>query len=134
MPRRKPAAAKPRAPAAKKAARPRALPPLEKITDPRDLAEALRQAGAKKTKEVAAKAADASARQAGRRGQASQAAVGPAQARQERCGRRRRPAGQTDRRGFMISSLFISWIVVGWTAFTAGCVALTGMLRPVHVP
>jgi cytochrome b6-f complex iron-sulfur subunit len=53
----KPAAAKPAAaaPAAKGAGR--VLPPLEKITDPHDLAEAARQAGAKKAKELAALAA-----------------------------------------------------------------------------
>ena len=28
----------------------------------------------------------------------------------------------------MVGSLFISWVAVGWTAFTAGCVAFTGML------
>ncbi|HWT81626.1 MAG TPA: ubiquinol-cytochrome c reductase iron-sulfur subunit, partial [Candidatus Methylomirabilis sp.] len=38
------------------------------------------------------------------------------------------PAGRTDRRGFMVGSLFISWVAVGWTAFTAGCVAFTGMM------
>ena len=27
----------------------------------------------------------------------------------------------------MVGSLFVSWVAAGWTAFTAGCVALTGM-------
>jgi cytochrome b6-f complex iron-sulfur subunit len=128
-PTAKPAAPKTAAaPAAKTAGATRVLPPLEKITDPRDLAEALRQAGAKKTKEAAAKAADAApvkpavaAKPAPAKPQsvlpkpAKNAAAAPA------------PAGQADRRGFMIGSLFISWVVAGWTAFTAGCVALTAM-------
>jgi cytochrome b6-f complex iron-sulfur subunit len=45
-----------------KAAAARELPPLDKITDPRDLAEALRRAGAEKDKE--AKAAEAAAKAA----------------------------------------------------------------------
>jgi len=131
-PTAQPAAAKPAAaPAAKAAGGTRVLPPLEKITDPRDLAEALRQAGAKKTKEVAAaaKAADlapakpvAAAKPAPAKPQsvlpkpAKGVAAAPA------------PAGQSDRRGFILGSLFVSWIAVGWTAFTAGCLAFTGML------
>ena len=120
------------APAAKTAGATRVLPPLEKITDPRDLAEALRQAGAKKTKAAAAKAADAApakpavaAKPAAAKPQsvlpkpAKNVAAAPAPP---------SPAGQTDRRGFMIGSLFISWVAVGWTAFTAGCVAFTGMM------
>ena len=117
------------APAAKKAGDTRSLPPLEKITDPRDLAEALRQAGAKKTKEVAAKAADAAPpKPAVAAKPAKPQSVLPKPAKNVAAASASAPAGQTDRRGFMISSLFISWIVVGWTAFTAGCVALTGML------
>ena len=34
----------------------------------------------------------------------------------------------------MIGSLFVSWIAVAWTSFTAGVVAFTGMMRPLHVP
>ncbi|MGO9809281.1 MAG: ubiquinol-cytochrome c reductase iron-sulfur subunit [Isosphaeraceae bacterium] len=121
------------APAAKTAGATRVLPPLEKITDPRDLAEALRQAGAKRTKEAAAKAADAApvkpavaAKPAAAKPQsvlpkpAKNVAAAPAPA--------SAPAGPTGRRGFMIGSLFISWVAVGWTAFTAGCVAFTGMM------
>ena len=133
-PTAKPAAPKTAAaPAAKTAGATRVLPPLEKITDPRDLAEALRQAGAKKTKEAAAKAADAApakpavaAKPAAAKPQsvlpkpAKNVAAAPAST--------PAPAGQTDRRGFMIGSLFISWVAVGWTAFTAGCVAFTGMM------
>ncbi len=117
------------APAAKTAGATRVLPPLEKITDPRDLAEALRQAGAKKTKEAAAKAADAAPAKpavAAKPAAAKPQSVLPKPAKNVAAAPA--PAGQTDRRGFMIGSLFISWVAVGWTAFTAGCVAFTGMM------
>ena len=118
------------APAAKTAGATRVLPPLEKITDPRDLAEALRQAGAKKTKEVAAKAAAAApAKPAGaaKPAAAKPQSVLPKPAKNVAAAPAPAPAGQADRRGFMIGSLFISWVAAGWTAFTAGCVAFTGM-------
>ncbi len=126
----KPAAAKAAAPAAKPAGAARVLPPLDKITDPRDLAEALRQAGAKKAKEVAAAAKAAAATPA-----KPAAAAKPAPAKPQSVlpkpakgvAAATASAGQTDRRGFMVGSLFISWVAAGWTAFTAGCVALTGM-------
>ncbi|MGZ3384678.1 MAG: QcrA and Rieske domain-containing protein [Isosphaeraceae bacterium] len=126
-PTAKPAAPKTAAaPAAKTAGATRVLPPLEKITDPRDLAEALRQAGAKKTKEAAAKAADAAPAKpaVAAKPAAKPQSVLPKPAKNVAAA----PAGQTDRRGFMIGSLFISWVAVGWTAFTAGCVAFTGMM------
>ncbi len=131
-PTAQPAAAKTTAaPAAKAAAATRVLPPLEKITDPRDLAEALRQAGAKKTKEVAAAAkavavAPTKPAVAAKSAPAKPQSVLPKPAKSVASAPA--PAGQSDRRGFMIGSLFISWIAVGWTAFTAGCVAFTGML------
>lgn len=130
-PTAKPAAPKAAAPAAKTAGATRVLPPLEKITDPRDLAEALRQAGAKKTKEVAARAADAAPAKpavAAKPAPAKPQSVLPKPAKNVAAASASAPAGQTDRRGFMIGSLFISWVAVGWTAFTAGCVAFTGML------
>ena len=132
-PTAKPAAPKTAAaPAAKTAGAMRVLPPLEKITDPRDLAEALRQAGAKKTKEVAAKAKAADAAPAKPAVAAKPAAakpqsVLPKPAKNVAAAPAPAPASQADRRGFMIGSLFISWVAAGWTAFTAGCVAFTGM-------
>jgi len=130
-PTAKPAAPKTAAaPAAKTAGATRVLPPLEKITDPRDLAEALRQAGAKKTKEVAAKAKAADAAPAKPAVAAKPAAAKPQSVLPKpakNAAAAPAPAGQTGRRGFMIGSLFISWVVAGWTAFTAGCVALTAM-------
>ncbi len=124
----RPAAKAAAAPAAKTAGAARVLPPLDKITDPRDLAEALRQAGAKKAKEVAAKAAEgAPARPAvaAKPAAAKPQSVLPKPAKGVAAAA---TAGQTDRRGFMVGGLFISWVVAGWTAFTAGCVAFTGML------
>ena len=126
----KPAAAKPAAAAAAKTAgAARVLPPLEKISDPRDLAEALRQAGAKKTKETAAKVAasvPAKPAAATKSAPAKPQSVLPKPSKGVAAAAT--PAGQTDRRGFMIGSIFISWAVLGWSAFTAGCVAFTGML------
>ncbi len=135
-PTAKPAAAKTAAaPAAKAAGVTRVLPALEKITDPRDLAEALRQAGAKKTKEVeaAAKAANAAAAKpavAAKPAAAKPQSVLPKPAKKVAAAAAPAPApaGRSDRRGFILGSLFLSWVAVGWTAFTAGCVAFTGML------
>ena len=122
-----PRPAPPRAPAAKAGAA-RTLPPLEKISDPRDLAEALRQAGAKKAKEVAAKAAAAAPAKAaaapGKAGPPKPQTVLPKPGKNVAAAA---PAGETDRRGFMIGSVFVSWIAVAWSTFTAGCAALTVM-------
>jgi cytochrome b6-f complex iron-sulfur subunit len=125
----KPAAAKTAAAAPKAAGAARVLPALDKITDPRDLAEALRQAGAKKAKEAAAKAAEAAPRKAPTKSAPPKPqTVLPKPTKSVAGAAAPAAAGQTDRRGFMLGSLFISWVAVGWTAFTAGCVALTGML------
>jgi cytochrome b6-f complex iron-sulfur subunit len=124
-------------PAARSAGAARVLPPLEKITDPRDLAEALRQAGAKKSKEVAAQAA---ASAPPKPATATKPAVVKPQTvmpKPDKAVATAPPSvpeaasaapGPTHRRGFMIGSLFISWVAVGWTAFAAGCVAFTGMM------
>jgi cytochrome b6-f complex iron-sulfur subunit len=125
----KPAAAKPAAPAAKAAGATRTLPPLEKITDPRDLAEALRQAGAKKAKELAAKpklepAAAKSAAAAVKPAPAKPQTVLPKPVKQVAA---QTSGPQTDRRGFMIGGFFVSWLAVAWTSFTAGLAAFTAM-------
>ena len=88
----KPAAAKPAAAAAAKTAGARVLPPLEKMTDPKDLAEAARQAAAKKAKELAAKRPRPLPRQGrpgqGRPGQAAdRSAQADPRARRRRCDR-----------------------------------------------
>ena len=131
----KPAAGKPAAGAAaasKPAGAARTLPPLEKMSDPRDLAEALRQTGAKKNKEVAAKVAAATP---GKPAAAVKAA--PKDAKPQTVPPRpskssstaaAAAAAQAERRGFMIGSLFISFIVLGWTSFVAANVAFAAML------
>jgi len=139
-----PAAARPTAAtagaAAAKAAAPRALPPLEKITDPKDLAEALRQSGAKKAKETAAAAASKGAEAAG-------ATPAKAASAAKAAGREKDAKPQTvlpkpkkgtaaataagaatSRRGFMLGPLFISWVLLGWASFVAGCSLFTLML------
>src|SRR5262249_51448953 len=123
----KPAAAKPAAAKAAPAAAPkRELPPLDKITDPRDLAEALRPTGAKKDQEIAAaaKAKEAPAKPAKekekkpdsvlpRPAKGAAGATTPAAAES--------PALQARRRSFLYSSAALLW--VAWGSFTAGMVA-----------
>src|SRR5207248_11048204 len=102
------------------------LPPLEEMSDPRDLAEALRQAGAKKTKEAAAAtpAKPAPAAKAAHK-EAKPQTVPPKPSKKSATAA---AAAQAERRGFMIGSLFISFIVMGWTAFVAANVAFAAML------
>ncbi len=116
----KPAAAKPAA-AAKAPAR--ELPPLAEISDPKDLAEALRQAGAKQEKAAAAakgeSAAKAAPAKAGGKPKAAEAKTVP--------GRPSRDAAlalPTRRQLFGVGF----WIAAGWTAFTLGMAAFTAML------
>jgi cytochrome b6-f complex iron-sulfur subunit len=122
----KPAAAKPAAavaPAAKAA--PRVLPPLEKMTDPKDLAEALRQTAAKTATATAAAKPAAEAKPAKKEAKPQtvlpKPSRPPAEAEAEAVAR-------ADRRGFLVGSLFVSWVAVAWTAFTVGCVAFTQMM------
>ncbi len=129
-PAAKPAAAKAAAAPAAKTTAARTLPPLEKITDPKDLAEAARQAAARRAKEdLAAKAAAAPAPSKGKSAAAKPQTVPP------RPGRELAAAGAPERhaavalsrRGFVIGSLFLSWIATAWITFTAGVVAMTTM-------
>ena len=128
----KPAAAKaaagPAAAAAPSAVAPRVLPPLAEITDPKDLAEALRQAGAKKERErVATTVKTVPAKPAAREKEAKPQSVLP---RPSRTVRESTAAAVTaaTRRGFLLGSLLTSWVVIGWASFTAGCVAFTAMM------
>ncbi len=129
----KPAGPKPAAATAAKTAAPRTLPPLEKMTDPKDLAEALRQAGAKKTREVAAAAAARTAE--GEGATPARAAVAAKSATREKVAGPKstlpKPskgaavaATGSDRRTF----LFVSWVVVGWVFFSTGLSAFTLMM------
>jgi cytochrome b6-f complex iron-sulfur subunit len=126
-PAAKPAAGQPAAAAAAKTAAARALPPLEKMTDPKDLAEAARRAAAKRAKDVAAAKATAAA-----------AAPAPAKAKPApakpvaappRPSRAPAPAPGADvgRRGFVLGGLVIPWLAVAWATFTASIVAMTQM-------
>jgi cytochrome b6-f complex iron-sulfur subunit len=125
----KPAAAKPAAgaAAAAKPAAARVLPPLDKITDPKDLAEALRQAGEKKAKEAAAAAAPAKPAPAkgGHAKETKPQSVLPKPSKGATAGAAVEAA---TRRGFLFGAMFVSWVAVGWASFTAGCVAFTAMM------
>jgi cytochrome b6-f complex iron-sulfur subunit len=136
----KPAGGKPAAAtAAAKAAAPRTLPPLEKITDPKDLAEALRQSGAKKAKESAAAAAAKAAETAGAT-PAKAATAAKAAGREKETkpqtvlpkpskGATTATAAGATRRGFMLGPVSVfAWVVMGWAAFTAGLSLFTAML------
>jgi cytochrome b6-f complex iron-sulfur subunit len=102
------------------------------MTDPRDLAEALRQTGAKKTKELATETA---ARAVPAKAVAPvKAAPGKPQTVLPKPSKQAAAAAaptQTDRRGFMIAGVFVpsitAWLVAAWVSFTAGMAALTAM-------
>jgi cytochrome b6-f complex iron-sulfur subunit len=122
----KPAAA---AATAAKASAARVLPPLERMTDPRDLAEAARQASVKKAKELAAKTTEASpAKPKAAPAKAKPQTVPPRPTRELAAA----SAGpETSRRGFFFGGVFVSWVfawlVVAWTTFTAGLSVMTLM-------
>ena len=118
-------------PVAAKAEPARTLPPLGEITDPKDLAEAARQAAAKKAKEIAAKAAAAApAKAPGKSGPAKPQTVPPRPTR-ELAGTAVATEGRVNRRGFFVGSLFVSWgvawIILAWSTFTAALSAMTLM-------
>ena len=105
----KPAAAK-AAPSAKAAVSERTLPPLEKMSDPKDLAEAARRAGASK-----AKAAEPAGKPAKAAKKAEVQVVPP------KPGKAASTEGQPGRR----QVLRIPWLAIGWGSFAAGMGALT---------
>ncbi len=125
------AKAAPAAPAAKTASN-RPLPPLEQMSDPKDLAEALRRTGAEK--EAAAKATAAQTQTAAKLAAAKKvpeskvvpprpsksAAMAATQAETE-------PA-RAGRRGFLIGMSISAVVIAGWAAFTAGITAFSVML------
>jgi cytochrome b6-f complex iron-sulfur subunit len=118
-----PAAAAATAAPAAKAGAARVLPPLEKMTDPRDLAEAARQAAAKK---ASARPAPAAAEKAA----PAKAAPPKPQTVPSRPARELAAAAAIEassRRGFLLGSLFVSWIVLAWSSFSAGLAAMTVM-------
>jgi cytochrome b6-f complex iron-sulfur subunit len=128
----KPAQAKATAAPAAKAASARVLPPLGEITDPKDLAEAARQAAAKKSKELAAAAAAAAPTKApAKSGPAKPNTVPPRPGRELAGAATAATEGRVNRRGFFVGSLFVSWgvawIVTAWFTFTAALSAMTLM-------
>jgi cytochrome b6-f complex iron-sulfur subunit len=101
------------------------------MTDPRDLAEAARQASARKAKDLAAKTAEsAPAKPKAAPAKAKPQTVPPKPTRELATAA---PAAgpETSRRGFFIGGMFISWVfawlVVAWTTFTAGLSVMTLM-------
>lgn len=103
----------------------RTLPPLEKMTDPKDLAEALRRTGAKEDAAKKAEAAPAKPAAKGGHKDAKPQTVLPKPS--------ARPAdaaaagARAERRRFLIGAVLTSWIFIGWSTFVAGCTFLTVM-------
>jgi cytochrome b6-f complex iron-sulfur subunit len=118
-------------PAAAKAEQARTLPPLGEITDPKDLAEAARQASAKKAKEIAAKAAAAAPPKAAAKSGPAKPQTVPPRPTRELAGTAAATEGRVNRRGFFLGSVFVTWavawIVVAWATFTAALSAMTLM-------
>jgi cytochrome b6-f complex iron-sulfur subunit len=114
-PAAKPAAAKAAPAAAAKAGAPRELPPLEKITDPKDLAEASRRFGAKW---AAAKTAPSPAKPT-HKAEAKPQKVPPKPSKEAAL----TPA-QAERRRFLINVSIGTWVALGWATFTAGIAAM----------
>jgi cytochrome b6-f complex iron-sulfur subunit len=123
----KPAAAKAPAAAAKTGAA-RVLPPLEKMSDPRDLAEAARQAAAKKAKEIAALAAAKAPPKAAPKGPAKPQTVPPRPTR-ELADAATAAAAQPSRRRFLTLTIdsTLLWIIAGWLTFMGAISAMTLM-------
>lgn len=117
-PSAQPAAAKAPAAAPQPAAA-RVLPPLDQIKDPRDLAEALRRAGAKKDQEAAAKAAPAP-KPAGKPTPAKPSTILPPPDRDQVIGRKPRRVLEMGRRPFLFLT---SPVAVAWSSF-AGAIGL----------
>ncbi len=108
----------------------RALPPLGEITDPKDLAEAARQASSKKAKEIAAQAAAAAPAKAPAKSGPAKPSTVPPRPTRDLLGEPA-PSWTVNRRGFFVSSLFVPWgvmwIVAAWVTFTAALSAMTLM-------
>ena len=95
------------------------------MTDPKDLAEAARQAAAKRAKdEAAAKAAGAPVK--AKPAPAKPQTVPPRPSR-ELAAAGAAPTPVVSRRGFFVGSFLVSWIAVAWVTFTAGVIAMTQM-------
>lgn len=109
----RPAASPATSPAAR-AASSRAVPPLEQATDPRDLAEHLRRAGAEQAKKAQASTAKAAPTSKAAPRKAESKVVPPRPGREV-------AVSATSRRGLLRVGF---WIAAGWAAFTAGMATL----------
>lgn len=114
-------AAQAAAPAAKAPAAKRELPPLDKMSDPKDLAEALRQTGAQKDKAVAASLAKPAAAKPSRGKESRPETVLPRPSK----GARFSAALAMPRRAF---TSVTTVIILGWAAFVFGVVNFNLML------
>lgn len=124
-PAAKSAAGAPAKEAQAKAAVARTLPPLEKMTDPKDLAEAARQAGAKKGKSPAAATAEkATAAKVPPKPETPKAKPVPPKPTKATV---TAPAGSMGRRAILEMPVW-AWILVGWGSFVAGMATFTAML------
>ncbi len=122
----KPGAAKPAAPAAKAGAG-RVLPPLDKISDPRDVAEAARQTSAKTAKELAAKAAAAAPTKPSPAKASAKPQSAPPKPTRELVAAAAAAGAELNRRGILIFGVMIAWIWVAWATFTMALSAMTLM-------
>ncbi len=101
----------------------RELPPLAEITDPKDLAEALRQAGAKKDREVAGAIAKAAPVRPGAKPKAEAKTVPGRPSKTAALSESTAESGPSRR-----TVLKFPWVVAGWASFTLGLTAFTAML------
>ena len=115
--------------AAPKSATKRTLPPLSEMSDPKDLAEALRQAGAKREAEAAAlaKAKEPAAKPA-REKERKPESVLPRPSKADALASAAAPTGTEVRRRHLLLFSVLTLLWVAWGFFFAGLVAFTAML------
>jgi cytochrome b6-f complex iron-sulfur subunit len=97
------------------------------MSDPRDLAEAARQAAAKRAKEIAAEAAAKAPPKAAKA--AAKPQTVPPRPTRELAESGAAPAGQPSRRRFLRITIdaTVAWIIAGWLTFSAAMAAMTLM-------
>jgi len=113
-----------KAPAAAKPAGARVLPPIGQISEPRDLAEALRQAGARKDKEAVARTAPPP-KPAAKPAPTKPSTILPAPDRDEVVGRKPGRISEIGRRRFMA---LLSPVAVAWWSFSGAIGAFVVMM------
>ncbi len=106
------------------------------MSDPKDLAEALRRAGTSKEKQVkeaataekAAPARPASKKAAPRSLPPKPTRTGVAAAARSTATATQEESAVETRRGFLVGLLLVSWVAIGWTAFVTGMGVFLAML------